>query len=793
MVWWSRTDTAEHQKNQALSPAPAVQTAATSLTPERRDMEGDNPAIVSVSMEQPDLLEHLRTAVKGQLATDDVQIDLADARGMRIQSNSELYQAIAAKDRMPLKAVPSDSSTELTAHGAEQLHELRTQVVNERVTALERRIDVVAEEVAAELQAFRAQLRGVCAGAVGGIPGAEEARLDCLAAEFATEQRLREEVANKVDGMLQIMVALARKSHLGSQWTTKLAFLCEGLTLNGISDSLGHQEPAEEPAGWSEGVLDAATKADLSAELQSIRGEVMACQRGALGFHDELAAMFTSLSADVASTKELHKQQLLRVTEGLNQLGRTFGKRLDAAENHSAAQDQRLVDLDVARSVLTQQLDVQKESVKQQFEKSGDQVNKLKDDVKRLRTQGLDLKRRNDEIMNKVDFLGGRFQQLQQFTAQVEDLVLPMKDQFAQQVEAIRSATEGGVLRQSSAGSSTAVVRQSSAGSTVHFAGLETTPPLTATVTVALHGAQQDSPSSPLLQDTVRSPGTDDSKDEHVSPQMAMQAVDENVYSSARAVDGNVSLASPTGSDRAISRERVTDASPARPMGAGDVAEEHAARNNGVVDDLADTVPITLGQALREEKSPDGVSPTILVANNAVAAERDGSAGPLQRHSVRNSEQKLTRCESQPVVRGLPGTGPRRGQMPAGSPLQVSMGGARPAMSSGVGSGGGGAPFMDHRGSRQLLQAPGAGTPGTPGIAIAHVPARSGTPGHVDRATMPMPVRSREPPQARTLLKPTFGSASTGQLHRPPAHVIPAEVKPLMPSTPGRPVGAVWR
>eukprot|EP00971_Amphidinium_carterae_P114512 2268929-Amphidinium_carterae.1 len=49
--------------------------------------QGDKPAIVSVSVEQTDMLEHVRTAVKGQLATDDVQIDLADARGMRIQSN----------------------------------------------------------------------------------------------------------------------------------------------------------------------------------------------------------------------------------------------------------------------------------------------------------------------------------------------------------------------------------------------------------------------------------------------------------------------------------------------------------------------------------------------------------------------------------------------------------------------------------------------------------------------------------------------------------------------------------
>jgi len=755
-------------------------------------MEGDKPAIVSVSVEQTDMLEHVRTAVKGQLATDDVQIDLADARGMRIQSNSDLFQAIAAKDRMPLRALPSELSTELTAQGAEQLLELRTQIINERMTALERRIDIVAEEVASELQSFRANLRGTCGG-IGGTPpplsasgASEEARLDCLAAEVATEQRLREEVTNKVDDMLQIMVALSRKCNLGSQWTSKLAFLCEGMTLSGINgDSL-----APQPAEWGECLVsnpnDATSPVDLNTELQSIRVEVHACQRRSLGYHDELASMFNALSADVRTSREEQKQQIFRVTEGMNQLGCRLGERLDAVENHCAVHDQRLVDLDVARSVLTQQLDVQKESVKQQFEKTGDQVNKLRDEMKRLRTQGLDLKRRNDDIISKVDILGAKYHNLQQFTAQVEDFVLPLKDQFAQQTEVLRSAADCGVLRQSSAGSSTAVVRQSSAGSTVHFAGLEATQPLTATVTVALHGGQQDSPSSPLVNDSMRSPATDDSKDEHVSPHIAMPAMDENAYSSARAVDGNVSLASPAGSDRLIARERLTDA-PAALIPDGVVGG--IARNNGVIDDLADTVPITVGQTqgvgvdgiVQDAVSAtilnaqDAVSATILVNNNPIAAERDGSFVPLQRHSMRNNDQKLTRCESQPVVRGLPATGPRR-QMPASSPVQMSVGVRPPAVNNGA------APFMDHRGSRQLLHAPGAGTPGTPGIAIAHVPTRTGTPG-VDRATMPMPVRSREPPQARTMLKPSFGSASTGQLHRAPSHVVPA--------APGRPV--LWR
>mmetsp|Transcript_68809 Transcript_68809/g.165167 ORF Transcript_68809/g.165167 Transcript_68809/m.165167 type:complete len:863 (+) Transcript_68809:117-2705(+) len=862
MVWWSRTDAADQQgrENHDVSSAAPAQTCI---------MQSHAEEAEDASVKQTDLIEHVRTAVKGKLASDDVQIDLADAKGTRIQSNTELFQAMAAKDRMPLRALPSDLSTELTAQGVEQLHELRAQVLNERVAAVERRIDAVAEEVASELQSLRASARSPSGGSAHTLtplmpPSSLEARLDCLAAEVATEQRLREEATNKVEDLLQVVLALARKSNLGGEWSRKLTLLSQGMSINGADHDLGLDAdmdmlnrleetircgPPPVPGQTSSGKEESCQANDMLAEMQRLREQVQMCEQTSETFHDELAAMFNSLSTDVTTTREVQRQQILKVTEGMTQLGQGIARRLESLENHGAVHDQRLVDLDVARSVLTQQLDVQKENVRVQFEKTGDQVNKLRDETKRLRNQGLDLRRRSDDIMNRADILGVK---LQQFTAQVEDLVIPMKDQMAQQVEVLRRATaEGGVLRQSSAGSSTAVIRQSSASSTACATVVEAQHTLTATVPLHDRLDAHEASLADYAGQGDPSSATDESKDDHssqhVSPQhgFSASAGDENVYSSARAVDGNVSLASPDTSDRLIPRETVTGPAVTSSPNAVSSARNGSSvgpscpdrgSKSGVVDDLAETVPIDLGREVaqaratwsnnnagarlpgaepvivlaapveapkqedpgqcysaasgsnsgrsRKEDGPHQVVHAAPVASPVSVIRRESDGAQVHNNSARSSSEKqLVRCESQPLTRAISGPGTMR-PVAASSPVRVSTGARPPPVSSVVG-GGGGAPF--HRGTRQYL--PGAGTP----TVSSQPPSRTGTPGPAERNVMPMPARSRELPQARTVLRQTFGSASTGQLHRVQAHIVPAEAKQMTPSTPGKPLASMWR
>lgn len=235
--------------------------------------------LVSVDLKAPTsltLLEHVQTSVKGRLGVDSLGVDIVDAHDVPIKSNIELCQALVNKDRMPLKALPSQATEENLERHAEELYELRAQVLGERLASLEHRMASYESD--------------------GPAPLSErlEALAECMSQERSTREDASAAFAEKLEAVAELVERVASDAIAPLAGTRAL------VDTTALADSGGIDTHEQ----------DVATMFDEPSLRPST-----------------CAAALRAVYSDISAVRETQRQQIVKVAEGTRQLGQELPRR----------------------------------------------------------------------------------------------------------------------------------------------------------------------------------------------------------------------------------------------------------------------------------------------------------------------------------------------------------------------------------------------------------------------------------------------------------------------------------
>jgi len=303
-----RVDTVDHADVNTYN-------AQQSLCNRHQGVDSDGH-LVSVDLWSPStltLLERVQGAVHQELGSTGLSADIVDAQGLPVTTNAELCRAMVCSDRTPLQAIPSKASTELINQYSEELQDLRAQVVKERLVSLERKLETAIAEVAQERAARETSITSI------------SERLEAIA-------DLVGKVASDCAEQVVDCAKLERQALEGNG--------------NGEIARLRQETQACEDRAKT---VEARCEALISAQVASAR---------------EHESAIRTVSGDVMAVCEAHRQQILKVTEGMTELGRELSYRVERLEADAASMSHQVVDLKTGRASDAKRLDDQDEKIR---------------------------------------------------------------------------------------------------------------------------------------------------------------------------------------------------------------------------------------------------------------------------------------------------------------------------------------------------------------------------------------------------------------------------------------------
>eukprot|EP00929_Paragymnodinium_shiwhaense_P043034 TRINITY_DN22182_c0_g2_i1.p1 TRINITY_DN22182_c0_g2~~TRINITY_DN22182_c0_g2_i1.p1 ORF type:complete len:906 (-),score=205.64 TRINITY_DN22182_c0_g2_i1:239-2956(-) len=263
-------------------------------------------------------MERLQAAVQTELGSPGLKVEIHDAQGLRIDSNAELCQAMKIPERVPLVAVPSGDSAQELAKQSEQLNDLRMQVAGECITMLETRLESLAVQLSQEREG--------------------RLRLDHRVGDI--DRRLAVAEAGGGAASRQTSPQAVRTSPVGTR-------------AGASRDRSNTTSPQKVKA-------DAAAREE---EIRELRQEMEACVSRTATLEDKWNTVATSkqsveaMSGDLTAVADLHRVQVIKVTEKMAEMGKELTARVESLETLLSSHDKRISAAHLDMHAMTNKLD----------------------------------------------------------------------------------------------------------------------------------------------------------------------------------------------------------------------------------------------------------------------------------------------------------------------------------------------------------------------------------------------------------------------------------------------------